>query len=179
MKTINNSIETPDWLCQIMVNMIPQGVKEVLEPTPGKGNLVRVLKTNGYEVIAPEKFENLNNSYQCIVMNPPFTPSALAFEIFFSCLGKSDSIIAIMPWSILNSDRRMKYLQVFGLVQFCAVSRNSFGPSSRGGVLLILQRHHTEPTIFRNIFNPSIELNLDSRLWYKAKEEEIERTGDR
>ena len=55
--------QTPIWACEIMTNMIPKGVKTVLEPTPGEGRLVKVLQDRGYEVTAPDLFENLKPEF--------------------------------------------------------------------------------------------------------------------
>lgn len=64
--------QTPIDICKYMTSMIPEGVKTVLEPTPGEGNIVSCL--NSYDITAPEDFFKLKeNNFDCIVMNPPFS----------------------------------------------------------------------------------------------------------
>ena len=36
--------QTPEWLCKLMVGMLPAHCETILEPTPGKGNLVDALR---------------------------------------------------------------------------------------------------------------------------------------
>ena len=62
--------QTLESVCKYMVSLIPDGISTVLEPTPGKGNLVRAL--NGYQVTAPSEFWDVSGRFDAVVMNPPF-----------------------------------------------------------------------------------------------------------
>jgi type I restriction-modification system DNA methylase subunit len=72
---IDTNFQTPIPVCEYMVKMIPAYAKKILEPTPGIGNIVSVLKCNYDNVIAANDFFliNKNERFDCIVMNPPFS----------------------------------------------------------------------------------------------------------
>lgn len=42
-----NDFQTPVNVCDYMVSLLPGGVRSVLEPTPGTGNLVKSLNGGG------------------------------------------------------------------------------------------------------------------------------------
>jgi hypothetical protein len=117
--------QTPDWVGKYMVDLLPDGIQTVLEPTPGDGNLVRMM--GRYEVTAPEDFWILNGRWDAIVMNPPFSPMVLGYEILFRCMEMSDVIVALMPWLVMiNSERRTKQIWDWGLKSVTHLPRRAF-----------------------------------------------------
>jgi methylase of polypeptide subunit release factors len=57
-----------------MASFLPENAGTILEPTPGRGNLVKALESKGV-VNSPEDFSQMKiQSFDWIVMNPPFTP---------------------------------------------------------------------------------------------------------
>ena len=61
--------QTTDQCCEYMASFLPENCGTILEPTSGKGNLVKVLYPKG-SVIAPSNFFDLkeNSSFDWIVM---------------------------------------------------------------------------------------------------------------
>lgn len=131
------NFQTPEWICNLMVSLIPPHCRTILEPTPGKGNLVRALKKQkGFIITAPKDFWKLTNSYrvQCydaIVMNPPFSPASVGYRFLFKCMALSDNIVALVPWwCLINSQERSQRIFEFGLVEVYHLPRSAF-PGAR------------------------------------------------
>lgn len=121
--------QTPNWVCDVMVKMLPDKKCLVLEPTAGEGNLLKAIKLGGHFVYAPEDFWKMNDamSFDAVVMNPPFTPMQTGYEILYKVMDKSDIIIALMPWlTIINSEKRTKKILDFGLKSITHLPRNVF-----------------------------------------------------
>lgn len=136
--------QTPIEVGEYMASLLPEGVQKVLEPTPGDGNLVKVLNERGYEVTAPEDFFLLDKGqwFDAVFMNPPFSsksgistnapvdyPTGMNFgyQIFFECLELSDIVIALMPWfTISASDVRLRFLIDYGLKSVTLLPRKTF-----------------------------------------------------
>lgn len=132
--------QTPHDVCNYMAGLVPQGVKTILEPTPGEGNLVAALKD--YNVTAPANFFTLDPvRFDCIVMNPPFSEKyafgvpeninlnglRLGYYILLECMKMSDNIIALMPlFTISDSDVRLRYIKQFGLKSLTILPRKTF-----------------------------------------------------
>lgn len=150
-----HEFQTPPPLARYMVSLIPEGVKTVLEPTPGDGNIVTEL--NGkYTVIAPDDFFKLGKSrFDCVVTNPPFSieytwglpeelnkkGSQIGYHIFKSCMEMSDTIIALLPWFVItNSEKRMVAIKDWGLKSVCVVPRRWFPGSRASNCILFLQK---------------------------------------
>lgn len=130
---IDSNFQTPIFCCEYMASLIPSHINTVVEPTKGIGNLVGVLLKKDYNVIAPDNFWDLDFSqkYECIVMNPPFTPMEEGYKILFQCMEVSDNIIALMPWlTLINSEKRLRLIKEFGLVSVTHLPRYIF-PGSR------------------------------------------------
>lgn len=53
---IGLDFQTPPDVAGYMARLVPDWVKTVLEPTPGRGNIVRALHKRGFDVTAPEDF---------------------------------------------------------------------------------------------------------------------------
>lgn len=48
--------QTPVPVAKYMASLLPANIMTVLEPTPGKGNIEKILRAKGYDVTAPEDF---------------------------------------------------------------------------------------------------------------------------
>jgi hypothetical protein len=119
--------QTPDWCCQMMADKIPPLCGSVLEPTPGEGNLVRAIESKGFSVTAPSEFWEVDGRFDCIVMNPPFTPMSEGYKILFRCMEMSDTVIALMPWlTLINSERRTAAISDYGLRSVTHLPRRTF-----------------------------------------------------
>jgi hypothetical protein len=149
----NYNFQTPDYICKYMSSFLPDKAGNILEPTSGKGNLIKVLKNKG-NVIAPYDFFKLKKQkFDWIVMNPPFTPMKKGYEILYSCMEMSDNIIALMPWlTIINSKKRTNDIINFGLVSITHLHRYVFKGSRVQTCILELNRTHKGKTHFK-IYN--------------------------
>lgn len=131
--------QTQESVCKYMVSLIPAGVSTVLEPTPGKGNLVRAL--NGYQVTAPSEFWDVSGRFDAIVMNPPFTPMEQGYRILYAVMEMSDIIIALMPWlTIINSEKRTSDIEGYGLKSVTHLPRSAFKGSRVQTCILEMQK---------------------------------------
>lgn len=105
----------------------------------------------GYDVTAPEDFFKMKQKrFDCIVMNPPFTPMIKGYEILFACMKMSDVVIALMPWlTIINSEKRAKELKEYGVASIAHLPRKVF-PGSRVQTCIIeLHKGYKEKSIFK------------------------------
>jgi len=136
----SNDFQTPDWVCQLMVDMlenfVPPGRQasevewDILEPTPGRGNLVKILKERfpRSNITATHDFWALPNGYyDAIIANPPFTPMPDLYKMLYRFRELSWSIIALMPWlTLINSDKRTNWLLKSGLNEVVHLPRSVF-----------------------------------------------------
>ncbi len=144
----DSDFQTPDYVCQLMVSLVPDGVKTVLEPTPGIGNLVAAL--SNYEVTAPANFWDTCNRYDAVVMNPPFSPMKVGYDILYRCFELSDVIVALMPWlTIINSQKRTSDIYNFGLVSVIHLPRSVFVGARVQCCILQMSRGFTGITQFK------------------------------
>jgi len=143
--------QTPDWCCDLMCSMLltsdrPLG-PTVLEPTPGEGNLVRAVARAMPDAVvtAPDDFWELptGSRFDYIVMNPPFSPMKVGYQVLARCMTMSDRIIALMPWLVLiNSVRRTASLQEFGLRAVHHLPRTTFHGSRVQCCILDMDRRY-------------------------------------
>jgi hypothetical protein len=126
--------QTPDWVCDIMVNQCTCNPKTILEPTPGEGNLVNALKKQfpDAKITAPNNYFELPfQRFDAVVTNPPFSPMKTGYQMLEGMFYRSDNIIALMPWmSLINSEKRYQLYQKNGLKQVIHLPRKAF-PASR------------------------------------------------
>jgi len=143
--------QTPDRVCNVMVDLLSYGITSVLEPTPGEGNLVRALSAGGYNVTAPTDFFSLPEEswYDAIVMNPPFSPMSVGYKVLYKCMEMSNVIIALMPWlTLINSQRRTDDIVDFGLVEVVHLPRKTFkGSRVQTCILSMYKGYHDKTTI--------------------------------
>ena len=156
---ISTDFQTPPTVCEYMANMIPDctsGWWNILEPTPGIGNLVSAANKKGL-VTAPagDFWDFLEQSKACdlffdyVIMNPPFTPMVEGVRYLEACMELSDNIIALLPWFIIiNSDSRTKKLMDYGLVSITHLPRKSFPSSRIQCCILHLQKGYACSTLF-------------------------------
>ena len=143
--------QTPPDVCAYMCSLLkPYDVETVLEPTPGVGNLVRAL--TGYAVAAPDDFWALpeDSKFDAVVMNPPFTPMVVGYDILFKCMEMAPVVIALMPWlTIINSERRSTALVDYGLKSITHLPRKAFKGSRVQTCILELAKGYSATCEFK------------------------------
>lgn len=143
--------QTKPDICEYMISLLPEWVHTVLEPTPGEGNIVNAL--SGYRVTAPSDFWKVsqNARFDAVVMNPPFTPMRVGYDILFRCMNLSNGvIIALMPWlTIINSQKRTSDIRSYGLKSVTHLPRNIFPGSRVQTCILEMQRGYHGDMGFR------------------------------
>jgi type I restriction-modification system DNA methylase subunit len=137
-----------------MAHFIPENAGEILEPTKGDGNLIKAIEGKG-NIIAPENFFDLEpQTFDWIIMNPPFSPMTLGYQILYNCINMSDNIIALMPWlTIINSERRTKKIIDFGLKSITHLPRNIFPGSRVQTCILEIKKGYSGDIKFINYAN--------------------------
>lgn len=153
---INPGFQTPPWCCDVMVSMVPAGVRTVLEPTPGLGNLASALRKASYEVTAPTgdffKQDWQGKKFDAVVMNPPFSPPKLGYDIMFQCMEMSESVICLQPWEvIINSERRLRRIKEYGLKSVSHLPRKTFPGARVRCCILELSKGYSGPVTFQAI----------------------------
>lgn len=172
MKNVDLNFQTPVEVSKYMVSLIPEGVRKVLEPTPGIGNIVTELEASGYEVDAPHNyFDYKKDSIDCIVMNPPFSSKyaygvpdhikdsgmRLGYYILTECMKISNHIIALMPWFTLSdSDIRLRFLKQFGIKSITALPRKTFQYARIQTCIIELEKNYSGETVFK-VFDEEIK----------------------
>lgn len=147
----NVNFQTPAYICEYMTSLIESSGHSILEPTKGSGNLVTALKAKG-KVTAPEDFFKIQKTrFDYIVMNPPFTPMKLGYEILYRCMQMTDNIIALMPWlTLINSQKRTNDVTAFGLKSITHLPRTVFQGSRVQTCILQMKKGYTGETRFIN-----------------------------
>lgn len=166
---IDTNFQTPPHICRLMVDMIPLNSVNILEPTPGVGNLRDEINSrNKYMLTSPDDYFLLdpNKRFDCVVMNPPFSekyafnvPSnllgsgmRLGYHILSECMDKSDNIIALMPWfTISDSDVRLRKLVDFGMKSVTALPRKTFQYARIQTCIIELERGFIGDTLFKTL----------------------------
>ena len=145
-----NNFQTPIFICEYMSSFLPENAGTILEPTAGKGNLVKSLSNYG-EVFAPDDFNLMEKrKFDWIVMNPPFTPMKQGYDILYSCMDMSDNIIALMPYlCIINGEKRTNDIMNFGLKSITHLPRSVFKGSRVQTCILEMKRGYVGDTIFK------------------------------
>jgi len=150
---IDTDFQTPDYICDYMVSLLPDGVNTVFEPTPGQGNIVKSLEDKGYMVDYPsgDFFDHPIKKYDAIVMNPPFTPMTKGYTILYECMERSNIIIALMPWlTLINSERRTKYITNYGLHSITHLPRSVFKGSRVQTCIMKMIKGYNSSTLWKN-----------------------------
>ena len=141
--------QTKKWVCDFMVSLLPINCSTVLEPTPGEGNLVEAL-IPFYKVTAPSNFLDVEDRFDAVVMNPPFTPMKRGYEILYAVMEMSDIIIALMPWlTIINSQKRTEDIESFGLKSISHLPRSAFPGARVQTCILEMQKGYIGDKVLR------------------------------
>lgn len=146
-----NNFQTPLNICEYMCSFLPNNAGNILEP--GLGNLSKSLEKYG-EVFSPDNFFNLNTmlKFDWIVMNPPFSPMKMGYEILYKCMDMSDNIIALMPYlAIINGEKRTNDIMSFGLKSITHLPRSVFKGSRVQTCILEMSKGYNGDTIFKTL----------------------------
>ena len=146
------NFQTPEYICEYMASFLPENTGVILEPSPGKGNLVEQLKKHG-EVIYPNDFNLMEDDrFDWIVMNLPFTPMAEGYKFLYRCMTMSDNIIALMPYlTIINGEKRTQDIMDWGLKSITHLPRSVFKGSRVQTCILEMKKGFTGDTIFKTL----------------------------
>lgn len=150
-KDWGNNFQTPEPICRYMSSFLPaEKAGTILEPTHGKGNLVKVLNSCGY-VFAPDDFNKVNGGhYDWVVMNPPFSPMKRGYDILYKCMGMTDNIIALMPYlAVINGEKRTMDIFNYGLKSITHLPRSTFKGSRVQTCILEMKKGYKEKTEFK------------------------------
>lgn len=155
-KDWGDNFQTPENVCDYMASFLSGNTGLILEPTPGKGNLVRALQQYG-EVIVPDNFyEMQERQFEWIVMNPPFTPMKQGYDILYKCMDMTNNIIALMPYlTIINGEKRTSDIMAWGLKSITHLPRSTFKGSRVQTCILEMRRGWDSGTIFKT-FSPKL-----------------------
>lgn len=166
MADYTSDFQTPPEVCRYMVSLIPLGVKTVLEPTPGNGNIVKEL--NGFDVTAPKDYFLLDSDlrFDCVIMNPPFSskfaildnaPNSykaekgmkFGYRLLIECAHKTEIVVCLMPWFTLSdSDVRLRYLKKYGIKSITALPRKTFEYARIQTCIVVLVKGYKGKTEF-------------------------------
>lgn len=151
-KDWGDHFQTPDYICDYMASFLPKNAGVILEPTPGKGNLVKALLSKGV-VIAPDSLEYIDKSnYDWVVMNPPFTPMKQGYDILYNCMELTENIVALMPYlAIINSEKRTDKIVDWGLVSITHLPRKVFNGSRVQTCILHMKKGFAGETIYKQL----------------------------
>lgn len=150
----NTDFQTPDWVCDIMTELILGYPETILEPTPGAGNLFQSISKRLPKSIiyAPKHFEEFNiERVDLIVANPPFTPMSQGYQLLDRFFDISDNIIILMPWlALINSESRTKRYIDHGLKEIHHLPRRAFPGSRVQACILVFQKGYNGEIRFKS-----------------------------
>ncbi len=135
-----------------MSSFLPKNAGLILEPTPGKGKLVKELEQYG-TVITPDDFNKFEDEkFDWIVMNSPFSPMKEGYNILYRCMNMTDNIIALMPYlTIINGEKRTQDIMNWGLKSITHLPRSTFKGSRVQTCILEMKKGYTGDTIFKTL----------------------------
>ena len=148
--------QTPEWVCELMAGLVEGQPGIILEPTPGKGNLVKSLRNKfpSTQVHAPNcNFLQLDPyNVDVVVANPPFSPMRMGYEMLYRFFNFSGYVIALMPWlTIINSENRLEKLKAHGLCKIIHLQRREFKGSRVQTCILILKQGNSGDILFKDV----------------------------
>lgn len=168
--TIDPNFQTPEDIVNYMISLIPEYIDDVLEPTPGLGNITNALCKKGFTVTAADDYFLLKKRrFGAIIGNPPFSAKSadltnaplgfpikgmqVGYEILKGCMEMSDILIMLVPWfTISDSDVRMRFIKDFGLISVTPLPRKTFDYARIQTVVLYMQKGYKGETIFDTRF---------------------------
>ena len=155
----NINFQTPEWVCNIMAEIVKGTPKTILEPTKGAGNLLKVLHTRFPEttIHAPDKYEDYDKGkVDYIIANPPFTPMTTGYKMLESFFEISDNIIILMPWlALINSEKRTKLYMESGLNEIIHLPRKAFNGSRVQTCILVFEHGYDGDVNFNYVTTPN------------------------
>ena len=96
---------------------------------------------------------NKQMKFDVAVMNPPFSPMQVGYDILYKVMGMADLIVALMPWlTLINSEKRTKIIYRFGLKSVTHLPRNIF-PGSRVQTCILNMERGYQGDAFLDLFN--------------------------
>ncbi len=151
-----DEFQTPIWVCKIMINEIDYYPSTILEPTPGKGNITRVIQKRfpKTSILSPKRdFLTMEvEKVDWIIANPPFSPMEIGYNMLYRLFEFSKNVIALMPWlTIINSEARTKRLINSGLNKIIHLPRRVFPNSRVQCCILKFTENHVENVIFKAV----------------------------
>ena len=169
---VDSQFQTPKEVCRYMASLVPEDAVQILEPTPGLGNLVEALFKRGFSPEFPEDYftereRYLKSNWDCVVMNPPFSSKSafienapadwqdqkgmkFGYKMLLEMMSLSNNIIALMPWfTISDSDVRLRRINKFGLKSVTALPRKTFQYARIQTVVLQLEKGYQGETTFK------------------------------
>jgi hypothetical protein len=151
-KDWGDHFQTPERICDYMASFLPENAGLILEPTPGKGKLVKSLQNKG-NVFAPDDFYLMTeNKFDWIVMNPPFTPMSEGYKILYRCMDMTENIIALLPYlAIINGEKRTQDIMNWGLKSITHLPRSIFKGSRVQTCILEMKHGYIGDTIFKTL----------------------------
>lgn len=171
MTDISKQFQTPADVADYMVKMLPVSAINILEPTPGEGNILKALSWHNYSnVMAPKDYFLLDPDirFDAVILNPPFSdksadlsncPADLipklkgmktGYHFLFDAMRRADNVIALMCWfAISDSDVRMRTLKAYGLKSITYLPRKTFNYARVQTVIIELEKGYTGPTEFK------------------------------
>lgn len=146
------NFQTPYWVIALMVQEIPKGTRVILEPTPGRGDVVSQLKNHGYFPLYPDGdyFEMPHAmKYDAAVGNPPFSPMKKGYEILYDIMGRTDLIILVMPWlTLINGQKRLNDILAYGLKKIIHLPRSAFKGARVQTCIIVMEKGFMGETVF-------------------------------
>ena len=154
----NIDFQTPEWVCELMTGLIEHNPVFILEPTPGAGNLVKMLEHKFPDAIidAPKEFyrfhQKNHQGYHCIIANPPFTPMSLGYKMLDDFFNISHhQIIILLPWlALINSEKRTKKYVSNGLKKIIHLPRKAFPGTRVQTCVLVFEKGYSGDIIFKD-----------------------------
>ena len=148
--------QTPDWVCDFMVTSIHGYPYNILEPTPGNGNLVNAIKKHlpDTHILTPENdFMEMDIcDVDFVIANPPFTPMTTGYQMLDRFFEVSGNVIVLMPWlTIINSEKRLDKLKANGLREIIHLPRSVFKGSRVQTCILMFTKGYRGDITFHDI----------------------------
>jgi len=133
----SNHFQTPEYAVDYILPYFPKDWK-VWEPAQGKGNIVRKLMKEGYEVTGTDLLTGDDflstlfptPEFDCIITNPPYS---IKDDWLQRCYDLQKPWALLMPITALGEQERVKMYKKNGIQIIMPVSRINFEtPSGEG-----------------------------------------------
>lgn len=164
---IDTNFQTPKPVAEYMMRMAkkywdqhkeyPGDMAEVLEPTPGEGNLIKAGNDHGFTMYGPGSDQDYWNSwvyqqkpnyFDMVIMNPPFNPHTEMTCFMEDAMNKAPYVVALLPVNSITSHKKLTLFMNYGLASVTMLSRNTF-PNKVAVCILELKNGHSGITTFK------------------------------